>query len=77
MVAALLSELTHVPQVPAYKNQDVEIRFEELLGMNISSNWSQGQEAWFILSYHWSAASETSFPSIEFVKREHKEIKSR
>lgn len=47
----------------------MEIMFEELLGMNISSNWSQGQESRFILFDHWRAVFTTAFPNKEFVKR--------
>ena len=51
-----------------FKNQDVDTVFEELFRMNISSEWSQGQETRFIPFHHWSTASETAVPSIQFVK---------
>ena len=38
--------------------------------MNISSDWSQGQETRFIPFHHWSTASETAVLSIQFVKTE-------
>ena len=59
-----------------FKNQDVDTMFEELFCINISSDWSQGQETRFIPSHHWSTASETAVPSIVCEDRT-KKMKSR